>query len=64
MYGNHGAILLCKSAANMYNTTQIIKENKPPMNTYAKSGMLLYCRVLMNMYNTVIAGTPLHGNVK
>ena len=48
----------------MYNTTQMIKENKPPMNTYAKSGMLLYFRVLMNMYSAVIDGTLLHGDVK
>ena len=64
MDGNYGAILLCKSTANKCNTTQIIKANKPPMNTYAKSEMLLYCRMFMNMYNTVIDGKILHENVK
>ena len=63
MDGNHGAILLCKSATNKCNTTQIIKANKPPMNTYAKSEMLLYCRMFMNMYNAVIDGTLLHGEI-
>ena len=39
--------------------TQIIKANKPPMNTYAKSEMLLHRRMLMNKNNVIIDGALL-----
>ena len=35
-------------------TTQMIKANKPPMNTYVKSEMLLHSRMSMDQNCTVI----------
>ena len=40
-------------------TTQIIKESKPPMNTYAKYEMLLRSRMPKNKYIIVLDGTLL-----
>ena len=40
-------------------TTQMIKANKPPMNTYAKYEMLLHSRIPKNKYSAVLDGTLL-----